>query len=119
MKRKIKNKKRKIKNKIRAWLICKLGGFTEQEYNVTEVKTIRPEIVPLKVSQFIDKRRFEYMQEIGFDSLYDMLANEIGHYIVNNKLYYELFEETYQICDGAKFEWRVWILNPKDMRETC
>lgn len=109
--------KRRMKNKIRTWLIRKLGGFTEQEHNVTEVKTIRPEILPLEVNQFIDKRHFEYMQEVGFDSLYDMLANEIGHYIVNNKLYYELFEEN-QICDGINFKWRVWLLNPKDMRET-
>ena len=109
--------KRKTKNKIRTWLIRKLGGFTEQEYNVTEVKTIHPEILPLEVNQFIDKRHFEYMQEVGFDSLHDMLANEIGHYIVNNKLYYESFEEA-QICGGINFKWRVWLLNPKDMRET-
>lgn len=57
------------------------------------------------------------MQEAGFDSLHDMLANEIGHYIVNNKLYYELFEEN-QIWGGINFKWRVWLLNPKDMRET-
>lgn len=109
--------KRKTKNKIRTWLIRKLGGFTEQEYNVTELKTIRPEILPLEVSQFVDKRHFEYMQEVGFDSLHYMLANEIGHCIVNNKLYYELFEEN-QRCDGINFKWRVWLLNPKDMKET-
>lgn len=109
--------KRTTKNKIRTWLIRKLGGFTEQEYNVTEVKTVLPEIIPLEVNRFIDKRHFEYMQEVGFDSLHDMLANEIGHYIVNNKFYYELFEEN-QICDGINFKWRVWLLNPKDMRET-
>lgn len=107
-----------MKNKIRTWLIRKLGGFTEQEYNVTEVKTVRPEILPLEVNQFVDKRHFEYMQEVGFDSLHNMLANEIGHYIVNNKLYYEIFEETLQICDGINFKWRVWLLNPKDMKET-
>lgn len=110
--------KRKMKNKIRTWLIRKLGGFTEQEYNVTEVKTVRPEIIPLEVNQFIDKRHFEYMQEVGFDSLHSMLANEIGYYIVNNKLYYELFEEN-QIYDGINFKWRVWLLNPKYTKETC
>ena len=109
----------KLLNKFRHWLIHKLGGFTEQKYfddtNSYTIRTISPEVIPLEVGQFIDAQTFLRMQETGFESLYNMLANEIGYYIVNNNLYYELNEETHQILDGVRFKWRVWIVNPKDM----
>lgn len=114
--------------KFKIWLIKKLGGFTEQNYIdgsipqgtynncafEVEIKSVRPEIIPIHISKSVINRDIEYLQETNFASLYSFLADDIGRYIVEHHLYHEYNEERLQ-TDSMKFEWTLWIVNPRDM----
>lgn len=122
--------------KFKIWLIKKLGGFTEQNYIdgsipqgtynhcSFEVRQIRPEIVPIKMNRHITNRDVARFRECGWDSVYADLADRIGRYIVDNKLYHEYNAERNDFeynaerndFDVMEFEWTVYLLNPKDMQ---
>lgn len=113
--------------KFKHWLIHKLGGFTEQNYiegNIPsrtynhysfEVRQIRPEMIPIIINRHIANRDVTRFRECGWDSVYADLADRIGRYIVDNKLYHEYNAERNDI-DAMEFEWTVYLLNPKDMQ---
>ena len=113
--------------KFKHWLIRKLGGFTEQNYiegNIPsgtynhcsfEVRQVPINFIPIKVSKLISNPDIE---SYGFAPIYDDLAYQIGHQIVDHKLFQECCSERIDL-DSAKFWWTVWIADPKDMRGTC
>lgn len=118
--------KRKIKNKIRTWLIRKLGGFTEQNYiegNIPsgtynhcsfEVRQVATNFVPIEIRKPISNRII-----YGYDyaPIYDDLAYQIGQYIVAHGLFREYHSERIDL-ESVEFWWTVWVADPKDMRGT-
>lgn len=111
--------------KFKHWLIRKLGGFTEQNYiegcvpsgvynNCSfEVRQVTTNFIPIKISKHISNRIIE---NYDYAPIYDDLAYQIGHYIVDHKLFHEYYSQIIYL-DAMEFEWTVWIANPKDIRK--
>lgn len=113
--------------KFKHWLIRKLGGFTEQNYIEGkipsgtynhcsfEVRQVPFDSIPIKIRKLISNQNIE---NYGFAPIYDDLAYQIGHQIVDHKLFQECCSETISL-DSVEFAWTVWVVAPKYTKETC
>ena len=80
-------------NRIRKWLIHKLGGITKEEYNRIlnmPIPIIREhlEAIPITVQVPIPDRSFRHFTDESIQAMIEInAARELGTFIINNKLF--------------------------------
>lgn len=104
----------KGKEKLRRWLIKKLGGDTVDALAAEPRYVSKYAKVPIRIRSEYAKRIDDPRYETPMERVYSELSREIANVIVEHHLYTERRETDY-VMGEERIEWTIEIIPPERM----
>lgn len=102
------------KEKLRRWLIKKLGGDTVDALAAEPMYVTKYTKVPIRIRSMYSKRIDDPRYETPMERVYSELSREIANEIVEHHLYTERRETDYGM-GVERIEWTIEIIPPERM----